>query len=291
MTTARVLDPAVLAGLGGLTIRVEAVVEGVLTGLHRSPFRGASSEFAEHKEYSPGDEIRNLDWKLVARTERYFVKQFHEESNLVAYLLLDASASMDFGAPLTKHDYAAVLAGSLTYLLAAQIDMVGLLIADANGPMLTTARAGRAHVQHVLDRLQASVPRGATSLAEAIDALGEQMRRRALVFVLSDFLGDEAAMVAALNRLRSRAAQIVLLQVLTPAELRLNFFEAARFADPESQTELVADPAAAREHYLAELGAFLARLREESLARGMAYRLVETAEPPDRVLREVLRTT
>ncbi len=289
MTKARVLDPDVLAGLSGLSVRVRSVVEGVLSGLHRSPFRGSSSEFAEHKEYASGDELRTIDWKLVGRTDRYYVKQFQDETNLAAYLVLDLSASMDFGAPLRKHDYAAVLAGSLCYLLTDQIDMVGLSLIRPTGAEAVPARAARTHVGHILEMLEEAEPgKGACDLAAGLDELLERMRRRSLVVVISDLLTDEEPVLAALSRLRSRPAEVVLLHVLSPEELRFGYKEASRFVDPEDGRELPADPESVRDAYNRQLEAFLTRWRENTLARGITYRLVDTSRAPDRVLRELL---
>jgi uncharacterized protein (DUF58 family) len=289
MSAVRVLDPDVLAGLRGLSVRVDAVVEGVLAGLHRSPFRGASSEFAEHKEYAAGDELRTVDWKLLGRTDRYYVKQFHDETNLACHLVIDQSASMGFGAPLSKHDYAAVLAGSLAYLLAGQIDMVGLGLAAPAGLAYTPPRTGRVHLQHVIDELAAAAPgAGAGDLAAAIDGVADRARRRSLVFVFSDLLVDFDATLSALGRLASRPAEVVVLQVLSPEELTFPYAEAARFRDPEDGAELPLDPEAVRAHYQRELDAFLARWREACLERGMRYQLVDTSRAPERVLRALL---
>lgn len=289
MTTARVLDPAVLAGLSGLSVRVDAVVEGVLAGLHRSPFRGASSEFAEHKEYAQGDELRTIDWKLVGRTDRYYVKQFHEETNLSAYLVLDQSASMGFGSPLSKNDYASILAASLAFLLSNQVDMVGLALGNPEQLSITPARSGRVHAQHVMDELQAAVPgEGAGDLAATLDAVGERIRRRSLVFVFSDFLVDEAPVLAALNRLKSRRAEVIINHIMSPEELTFPYTEAARFRDTEDPHEIPLDPETVRGEYMSQLQAFLQHWQEESLGRGMRYRLIDTSRPPDRVLREML---
>ena len=289
MSPARVLDPEVLAGLRGLSVRVDAVVEGVLAGLHRSPFRGASSEFAEHKEYAAGDELRTIDWKLLGRTDRYYVKQFHEETNLACHLLIDQSASMGYGRPLTKAEYAAVLSGSLAYLLAGQIDMVGLALAAPEGLAYTPPRTGRAHLKHVVDELEAAKPgQGAGDLAAAIDAVADRARRRSLVFVFSDLLVDEAATLAALNRLRSRPAEVVVLNLLTPEELNFPFKEAARFRDPETGAELPLDPEVMRAHYERELESFLTRWREACLERGIRYHRFDTSRPPDLALRALL---
>lgn len=289
MSQARVLDPSVLAGLRGLSVRVDAVVEGVLAGLHRSPFRGASSEFAEHKEYAAGDELRTVDWKLLGRTDRYYVKQFHEETNLACHLVIDQSASMGFGAPLTKHEYAAILSGSLAYLLAGQIDMVGLGLASPAGLAYTPPRTGRVHLQHVIDELQAAAPgAGAGDLAAALDGVADRARRRSLIFVFSDLLVDFDAALGALNRLRSRPAEVVVMHVLAPEELGFPYKEAARFRDPEDGAELPIDPEAVRAHYHRELDAFLARWREACLERGIRYQLVDTSRPPERALRALL---
>jgi len=273
MTRARVLDPDVLASLGGLAVRVNAVVEGTLAGLHRSPFRGSSSEFAEHKEYTAGDELRTIDWKLVGRTDRYYVKQFHEETNLAAHLVLDTSASMGYGAPLSKHDYACVLAGTLAYLLAGQVDLVGLGFAHPEGPQVTPARSGRVHTQNVLDTLQAAEPgEGTSDLADTLDRIGEKIRRRGLVFIFSDLLVESEAVLAALNRLRSRPAQIVLIHILSPEELNFPFREASRFRDPEDAAqEVMADPESVRAAYHAQLRTFLDHWHDESLARNIRY--------------------
>lgn len=289
MTKPLVLDPAVLAGLSGLSVRVDQVVDGALAGLHRSPYRGTSSEFAEHKEYAAGDELRTIDWKLVGRTDRYYVKQFQEETNLSAYILLDLSASMGFGAPLTKHDYAAVLAGSLAYLLSGQVDMVGLGLARPDNTTLTASRTGRAHLTHLIEELQSAEPgEGAGDLAAAIDHLVERMRRRSLVFILTDLLVEDGPVLAALNRLRNRPAQVVLVHLLSPEELRFPYREAGRFRDPETGDELPVDPDVVRAEYERAIQGFLTRWREESLQRGVRYHLADTSQPPDRVLRELL---
>ncbi len=301
------LDPALLARLGTLQVRARAVVEGVLAGLHRSPHHGQSVEFAEHKEYAPGDEIKHIDWRAYAKSDRYTVKRFEMESNLRAVLVVDGSGSMGFGrGVMTKLDYAKICAGALAVLLARQGDQVALMIAGAPDPRGEKLPAGvrsflpfgssNAHVQELLRQLDETKSEGATLLAPALDFAAEKAGRRALFIVLSDFLdaaGDEKASLAALARIRSRRHDVLALQTMDREELEFPFDDPTRFlsmeADDGPVTGIDAQPRQIRDSYLEELARFLAKVKSELGRADVEQQLFPTDAPPDRALLTLLR--
>jgi uncharacterized protein (DUF58 family) len=279
------LDPRVLARVSNLSLRARLVVDGVLSGLHRSPQHGSSVEFAEHKEYSPGDEIRHLDWKRYARTDRYTVKRFEEETNLRALLVLDGSGSMDFGSgALSKWAYSVTLALSLAYLLLRQSDAVGMAVATADGERYVPPRSDSAHLHALIHTLEGFRPAGALELAAALDTLAGRMRRRGLLIVITDGLDGPESTLKALGRLRHRHHEVVVFQVLDPVELSFPFDELTRFESPEDGTTVLSDPRLVRREYLARL-----RAHNQALSRGCrAHEIdlvsVDCSEPPDHAL-------
>ncbi|MCA1828556.1 MAG: DUF58 domain-containing protein [Myxococcales bacterium] len=288
------LDPALLARLGPLQVRARKVMEGVLTGLHKSPHHGQSVEFSEHKEYAPGDEIKHIDWRAFAKLDKYYVKRFEMETNLRALLVVDASGSMAYGrGSLTKLQYAAICAGALAYLLSRQGDQVGLCIAGDGGATpgvrdFIPFASSPAHVQELLRRLDSETGRGLTYLPQALDFAAEKAGRRALIVVLSDLFDATDSSIPALKMLRSRRHDVLLLQIHDREELDFPFDDPTRFLSMEDDRQIEAQPRQIRESYLAEMRRFLESTRKELARADVEVQQIATDSAPDRVLLELL---
>jgi len=287
------LDPVALSRLGTLALKARTVVEGALSGLHRSPHHGSSVEFAEHKEYSPGDEIRHIDWKAYGKFDRYYVKRFEQETELTCYLLLDRSGSMAYrGDGLSKLEYAAYLCASLAYLLNRQQDRVALL-GFGDGELDYVPPRQRANHLHdllaAIEAIVASGGRGATSMAPALERVSElAQRRRSLVVLVSDLFDSSGEATGVLRRLRAQHHDVAVIQVLDKDELELPFEGITLFESLEDDRRLLADPRAIRGAYLRELEAFLARVRGELAEGDVEHLLVPTAQPLERTLLDLL---
>ncbi len=283
------LDPEVVAHLGPLRLKARQVVEGVLSGLHRSPHRGQSIEFAEHKEYAPGDDVRHIDWKTYGKFDKYYVKQFEHETNLRAYLLLDTSRSMGYAYEgVSKLEYARVIAASLAYLLARQSDGVGLFcFADAVHHVLP-ARTSGAHLHEIVETLDAIEAEGSTNLGAAVEVLLERAPRRSLVVVLSDLLDPEPEKLAMLRRLRARRHDVAVLHVMDRAEVDFPFEDPTLFEGMEDDREVQVMPLQIRASYQEEVEAFVARAQEVLREGDIHYQRVVTDTPYDRFLLDFL---
>jgi uncharacterized protein (DUF58 family) len=294
------LDPTALAQVSGMPLRARIVVEGALTGMHRARLRGSSVEFAEHKEYAPGDEIRHIDWKAYAKVDRYYVKQFEQESQLTAFLVLDASASMAYaGKGVSKLAYASYLLAALAYMLVHQRDRVGLVaFGDQRIDSYVPPRARPAHLGDllaVLEDLDRRGGRGDEPAASALDRVAELAgRRRSLVVVASDlFERADAAdkdldSLTVLRRLQSRGHDVTVFHVLDPDELALPFHGLTRFESLEDQRALLVDPDGVRRAYLRRLHAFLERAERACVDAGVAYQRVPTSQPVEQTLLDFL---
>jgi uncharacterized protein (DUF58 family) len=287
---ARYLDPAVLARIGSLDLKAKTVVEGVLSGLHRSPKRGYSVEFAEYRQYLPGDALSMIDWKVYARSDRYYVKKFEEDTNLDCHLLLDVSGSMSYGSHgVTKRDYACYLAASLAYLMHRQRDAVGLIAFDDQIVQRLPPSARASHLRTVLLTLE-RMPRGSkTSMARPLADLAKVLAKRGLVVVISDLLDEPAGVIQGLRHFRQRGTDVIVFHVLDPQELTFTFDDVARFRDVESSSEVFADPAAVRGEYLKAVGGFLETYKRELGGAGIDYHLLDTSKPLDLALVSYLK--
>jgi len=281
------LDPAVLAKLGGLKLRVRAITEGVLTGLHRSPHHGQSVEFAEHREYAPGDELRHLDWKAYGKFDRYYIKRYEQETNLRAHLVVDASGSMGFRGSedrLTKLEYASALAASMAWLLVRQQDAAGLLIANDKVLRTIPPRAAASHVSNLVEALEQSTPAGETRLGAALDWLVENSRRRAVVAVFSDLLDADPDVMKRIAQLAKRKHEVTLFHVLDPAELEFPYDDPTLFTSMEDGRSVEATGRDVRRGYLEELNRWLAEVRRAAAEADVDYALCRTDAPLDAVL-------
>ncbi|MCM2332509.1 MAG: DUF58 domain-containing protein [Anaeromyxobacteraceae bacterium] len=281
------LDPAVLAKLGTLKLRVRAVTEGILSGLHRSPHHGQSVEFAEHKEYAPGDDVRRIDWKAYGKFDKYYVKQFEQETNLRCYLVVDASGSMGWkGAEgrLTKLEYAASLAASLAYLLVRQADAAGLVLVGDEVVRAIPPAASASHLVPLLEALEQAAPRGETRLAAAVDWIVEHAPRRAAVVVLTDLFDRDEKAMRRLAQLARRKHEVTLFHVLDPAELEFPFEDPTLFLSTEDDRSVEAHGRDIRKGYLEVMNDWLAQVRREAAEQDLDYALCRTDRPLDEVL-------
>jgi uncharacterized protein (DUF58 family) len=288
---ARYLDPAIVARLGTIDLKAKTIVEGFLTGLHRSPFKGFSVEFAEYRQYLPGDDLATLDWKIYARTDRHVVKKFEEETNLECHILLDVSRSMGYGSHgVTKLEYASYLAGALAYLMNRQRDAVGLLTFDDHIRDLLPCSARPGHLKAVLVTLERLTLGSRTDIAKPLSDLVQAIRKRGLVVLISDLLDDSDRIIEGLKHFRYRGTDVVVFQVLDPDELSFPFDRAARFRDVESDHEVVAAPAAVRDIYKARLDAMVSNFRTVLGQNGIDYTLLDTSQPLEVALLAYLQT-
>ncbi len=291
---ADLLRPEELAALGDLELVARRVVEGFVAGLHRSPHRGFSVEFAEHRAYQPGDDLRFVDWRMYGRSDRYYVKQFEEETNLRAYILLDASASMAWSSRPdslpTKLWYARQLAAAIALLLLRQNDAVGLRVFDEALRAHLPPRARQSHGREILATLARVEAHGETEAAAPLRDIAGRLRRRGLVILVSDLLVDPEPTRLALRYLRHRGHEVMVLHLMDPGERELPALRDARFVDPESGEELPASVADLRADYRAAVEAAIDEWRTALAPHGMDYAVVDTGEPMLHALRRYLRT-
>jgi len=286
----KLVDPQALARLKGVSLRARAVVDGVLQGLHKSPHQGASIEFAEHKEYTAGDEIKHIDWKAYGRLDRYYVKKFEHETNLQAFFVIDASGSMGYaGQGLSKFEYAATLATALGWLLLKQQDAIGLVKYDERVTAVLPPRARGTHLAALAQMLEESEVRGGTDLEAALKTLVEHSHKRGLVFVMSDFFGDAERPFRMLRNLVGRGHDATVFQVLDGDELTFPFREMTLFEGMETSQKLLVEPEIVRREYLTRMKAHQAAIRQAAIDAQAGYQLVDTREPPGELIRRFLR--
>lgn len=287
----RYLDPALIARLGTIDLKARTIVEGFITGLHRSPFKGFSVEFAEYRQYLPGDDLATLDWKIYARSDRHVVKKFEEETNLECHILLDVSRSMAYSSHgLTKAEYASYLAAALAYLMNRQRDAVGLLTFDdrIRERMPASARAG--HLRAIMVALERLQPGERTDIAKPLGDLVRAISRRGLVVLISDLLDDPDTVIEGLKHFRYRGTEVIVFHIVDPAELTFPFDRAARFRDSETGDEVLAVPSSVRATYQARMTALIDRYRTVLGQHGIDYVQLETTQPLDVGLLSYLQT-
>lgn len=274
-------DPEVLAAIAGLMFRARRVVEGTISGLHKSPFHGFNVEFAEYREYAPGDDLRRLDWRVLGRTDRFYIKQYEEESNLRATIVMDCSASMRYGSgPLTKFDYGATLAASLATLLIEQQDPVGLALFDTQERQILSPAATQSQLSLIIGYLEQAKPDRETDLGAVLQSLGDQIKKRGLIVIISDLLTDLTAFFDGIARLQHRGNEILVLQVLDKDEMDLPFNDYVQFRDIEGTEQFFAEPWSFRKAYCAAMQQFVAEVTEGCGNRGVDHLLLRTDQDP-----------
>lgn len=273
------LDPRTLARLHGLQLRARHIVEGYVAGLHRSPFHGFSIEFAEHREYTPGDDLRYVDWKVYGRTDKVYLKQYEDETNLVCYLVLDVSESMRYRgpqSPLSKLEYAQCIAASLAWLVLQQQDAVSLVTFDSEIRSFVRPSSNPSQLRQVLHVLETAESAPKTATGPIFHELSERLTKRGVVLILSDLFDDVPSMLAGLKHFRHRRHDVILFHVLDPAELDFPFTNPTLFQGLERMPDIVADPASLRRAYLREFGSFLQSVQAGCRSCQMDYRQIRT---------------
>jgi uncharacterized protein (DUF58 family) len=276
----RYLDPLTLAKVSGLELQARLVVEGYLSGMHKSPYHGFSVEFAQHREYVPGDDIKHMDWKVYARTGRFFLKQYEEETNLVCWILLDVSESMRYGSgAVSKYDYACMAAAALAYLVLHQADSVGFVTFDDRVRKFLKPSSQPSRLKEVVHEMNAGAGREKTHMGPLFHDLAERLARRALVFILSDMFDEPDEILAGLRHLRHKRHEVVLWHILDSAELDFPFQEATLFRGMEQYPELLTDPRSLRQGYLAQVQAFVRELENGCRDQNIDYVSMRTETP------------
>jgi len=284
------IDPQALMGIRNLELRARVVVEGFWNGIHRSPYHGFSVEFTEYRQFSPDDDPRYLDWRVFARSDRYFIKKFEDETNLRCYLLADHSRSMSFGSRgYTKAEYAATLAATLAYFLYLQGDAVGLLTFDEQIREFLPARHRTGHLRNLMLALEKPAAGRNTDLAAPLKRIVEIVRKRGMIVLISDFLAPLDRLEQSLVALTACGHEVIVTQVLDPAELTFDFSDAAMFQDIESGRALFIDPASARKEYLRKLETHCAGLRATCQRLGVAHYRLATNDALELALFDFLR--
>ena len=286
----RFLDPAALARVKNLTLLARGVVEGFVSGLHSSPYKGFSVEFAEHRKYSPGDNPRHLDWRILGRTDRLYIKQYEEETNLRAQILLDMSGSMSYGEPpaITKLEYGSYLTAVLAYFMMRQQDAVGLTVFDSRIRLDMPARSSARHFDEMMKQLESIKPGRKTDLGAILHRLADRFKRRCLIVLISDLYDDPEAVDRALHHFRSKRHEVIVFHVLDRAELEFPFRQSAEFVDMESGERLQVNPAYVRDDYRRQIEEFLGRYRGICADCQFDYVLSDTSVPFDHMLSRYL---
>ena len=287
----RFLQPDEIAKISRLELRARKVVEGFVSGLHRSPYFGQSTEFVQHREYVPGDDTRRIDWKVWSRTDRYYLKQFEEDTNVRVMLLVDGSESMQFGSgSLTKFDYAQTLAAALSMLVLKQHDSVGAALFDSQIRSVIPSSSRSNHLNTVLRGLSAETSSGKTDIHVVLRKAAEMMTHRSIVILISDLFCDREALFKGLQLLRQRKHEVLIVHTMDDQELNFDYTGTLRFEGLEDAGKLTCDPNALRAGYLSALEKFLADVRRRCAGSLIDYRLTRTSEHLDAVLSHLLNS-
>lgn len=278
------LDPKTLDRIKRLDVRARLVVEGFISGQHRSPYHGYAVEFATHREYTPGDDIRHIDWKVWSKTDRHYIKEYEEETNLRCTILLDCSKSMRYTAPWSKFDYAATGAASLAYLLQQQQDAVGLVSFNTKVQKHLPASSHPNHLKLLMHELENLQVDDQTDVSRVFPELAQQIRRRGMVVLFSDLFTDIPTLSEALRQFRLRKHEVIVFQVMHDDELTFPFEDNTLFRGLEMNVQLHTEPRALRKSYLENVQNFLEQVRKTCASAGIDYVLMNTKDPLDAVL-------
>ncbi len=276
----RLLSPETLNRVSGLEMKARLIVEGFMTGLHDSPYKGASVEFAEHREYVPGDDLRRLDWKVYAKSDRFYIKEYEEETNLKCYVVLDVSKSMSFASgEMSKIEYGRQLSAALTHLVSRQQDQVALVLFADKVRTFLPPQNNQSHLRAIYQALVEATTEEKTNVGAIFHEIAERLRHRSLVIIISDLFDDPDRVVSGLNHMAHRGHDVVVFQVLDPAELTFPYDRMTRFEGLEVDEKLLADPRALRAAYLEEMQSFQHRIKKACLGGRMDYVVLDTSRP------------
>jgi len=285
----RYIEPEAVAKLGRFNLVAKAVVEGFVTGLHRSPYHGFSVEFSEHREYTPGDNLRDIDWKVLGKTDRFYVKRYEEETNLKAYILLDTSGSMAYKSNgLSKFEYGCYLAASLAYLMVRQQDSVGLVAFDEAINVFLPPHSTTLHLNTVLHTLEELKPGKTTRISKTFHDMAETIKRRGLIVIISDLYDEPREVVRGLRHFRHKRHEVIIFHLFDPAELDFPFRALTDFVDMETGERLQADPKYVRDEYIKHVQEFIAAYKRDCSQGTIEYVMASTATPYDMMLTSYL---
>jgi uncharacterized protein (DUF58 family) len=280
------LNPAVISKLNSLELKARLVVEGFMVGLHRSPYHGFSVEFTQHRPYMQGDSLKDVDWKAYAKTEKYYIKQYEEETNLKSYILLDTSRSMGYASEgnITKLEYASTLVAALSYLMVKQQDAAGLALYAERINKFFPPKVSKPYLQEMLKSLAAVKPSDKTNTAASLNSVAEKINRRGLVIIFSDFFDDINSTLSALKHFRYKKNEVIVFQVLDPLERSFAFGKDAIFKDLETAEEITTQPYQIQKVYKEAMSDFISRIKTECYNSNIEYNLLETTTPFDKAL-------
>ena len=278
-------DPITLSKITNMELRARLIVDGVLSGIHKSPYKGSSIEFLEHKEYSPGNEIKHIDWKVLAKTDKYYIKQFEEETNLKCYIFLDTSGSMGYKSTgISKFEYAATLAASLAYLLLKQSDLVGLISFSDKVLQYIPPRSRLTHLHALLNALTELKTMGKSNTSVILNEFIEKIGRRSLIIIISDFFDDTKKIIHQLKYFQFKKNEVILFHILDPYELTFPFEAITFFESMEDDRRILADPKSIKDKYLSEINHFTEQFKQSCFENKIDYWLIDSSTPLDQAL-------
>lgn len=280
------LNPSIIPKINSLELRARLVVEGFMVGLHKSPYHGFSVEFTQHRPYMQGDGLKDVDWKVYGKTEKFYIKQYEEETNLKSYILLDVSKSMDFssGDSVSKLDYASTLAAALSYLMIKQQDAAGLTLYSNKIVQHLSPKAAKPYLQQILKTLSLANPSDTTNTATCLNSVAEKIKRRGLVIIISDFFDNVSSIISALKHFSYNKNEVIVFQILDPIERSFAFGRDAIFRDMETEEEMTTQPYQIQKAYKFAMEEFINTMKRECLNSNIDYNLIETSAPFDKAL-------
>ena len=283
------LSSEIISSISSLSLKARLLVEGLIVGMHKSPYHGFSVEFSEHRSYNPGDEIRNIDWKIWGKTDKYFVKEYEEETNLLSHIILDQSNSMSYSSINTsKLDYAKVLAASLAYLMLKQQDAVGLTLFDSKIRSSIPPKSKSNHINSLFQIMENIIPGPDTKIGDILHISAESIKKRGLVIIISDFFDDLESIISGIKHYRYKGHEVILFHILDEQELQLNFDQRTQFIDLETQETITTDPWHIKDDYQVELNKFCDSLKMNCRKNKVDYTLLNTKQPIETALFDYL---
>lgn len=280
------LNPSTISKLNSLELKARMVVEGFMVGLHKSPYHGFSVEFSQHRPYMQGDDLKNVDWKVFGKTERYFIKQYEEETNLKSHIILDTSRSMEYksGDNISKLNYSVILAAALTYLMIKQQDAVGLALYSEKINKLLPPKSSRTYLQEILKQLSSLTAADKTNTASSLSEIAQKIQRRGLVIIISDFFDDVETVIKSLKSFSYKKNEVIVFQILDPLERSFSFGKDAIFKDMETLEEMTTQPFQIQKAYRESMEEFTGKIKRECLNANFDYNLIDTSMPFDTAL-------
>ena len=280
------LNPSIIPKINSLELRARLVVEGFMVGLHKSPYHGFSVEFTQHRPYMQGDSLKDVDWKVYGKTEKFYIKQYEEETNLKSYILLDVSKSMSFSSAdsISKLDYASTLAAALSYLMIKQQDAAGLTLYSNRIVQHLPPKAARPYLQQILKTLSLANPSDTTNTATCLNSVAEKIKRKGLVIIISDLFDDVSSIISALKHFSYNKNEVIVFQILDPMERSFAFGRDAIFRDMETEEEMTTQPFQIQKAYKLAMEEFINTIKRECLNSNIDYNLIDTSAPFDKAL-------